>query len=64
MPRPRKDKMKPQAIDYGVKTRPEGGMAHSAVKEDTWGAKKPPFPRSVLNQTKETIRSGMALYKA
>ena len=62
--RPRKDVMKAQEIDYSKPAKPEGGMAHSLdKKEDIWGGKKPPLPRSVLNSTKETIRSGMALIK-
>jgi len=59
MSEPRKDLMRPREINHGQEVKPEGGMAHSLEKKDDgWGGKKPPFPRSEL--TKKT-RSGMAL---
>jgi hypothetical protein len=58
--RPRKDVMKAQPIDISYRPKPEGGMAHSLSKDDGWGAKKPPVPRSELNQR---TRSGMALIR-
>jgi hypothetical protein len=64
MARPRKDVMKPQPMSYGEPVKPEGGMAHSVEnKGDMWGGKKPPLPRSALNSTQHTMRSGMMLVK-
>jgi len=62
MARPRKDVMKAQEIDHSHPVKSEGGMAHSVSNnEDMWGGKKPPFPRSEINKTKHSIRSGMGL---
>jgi len=61
MPRgkPRKDVMKAVKTEVGRIAKPEGGMAHSVdKKEDIWGGKKPPFPRSELSHKS---RGGMAL---
>jgi hypothetical protein len=61
MAKPRKDIMKPQAIDYSETVKSEGGMAHSISKSgDIWGGKKPPLPRS---EFKPKTRSGMAILK-
>lgn len=58
------DVMKPQEIDFSQPVRAKGGMAHSLdKKEDNWGGKVPPFPRSELNKTKESVRSGLALIR-
>lgn len=60
----RKDPMKPQERDYSKPSKPEGGMAHSEnKKEDIWGGKKPPYPRSEIYKNKHSVRSGMALIK-
>ena len=65
MARPRKDLMKPKPIVIGEQVKSEGGLAHSLDKknEEAWGGKKPPYPRSELNRTKASVRSGMALTK-